>query len=114
MEAKVETAFKDFTQQPYNLHAILVHDGSAESGHYFSFIYSHEHKSWFKFNDHLVTEVTEDRVMQDSMGGQQNSHKAAYLLVYTNQFVSQSRVPSQKLVEMIPKQVRTFCEDQNS
>lgn len=88
LEEKVETAFKDFTQQPYNLHAILVHDGSAESGHYYSFIFSAEHQTWFKFNDHLVKPVSEEQVMLESVGAHQNSHKAAYLLIYTNQFVS--------------------------
>ena len=70
MQEKVENAYKDFKQQPYNLHAILVHDGSAESGHYYSFIYSKPQQLWFKFNDHLVTAVDEEQVMRESVGGQ--------------------------------------------
>ena len=39
---------------------------------------------WWKFNDHIVTEVSEDVVMQESIGGDKYSNKAAYMLIYIN------------------------------
>jgi hypothetical protein len=42
---------------------------------------------WWKFNDHIVTEVSEDVVMQESIGGYDNSNKAAHMLIYINDFI---------------------------
>jgi ubiquitin carboxyl-terminal hydrolase 25 len=39
---------------PYYLHAIMNHEGIADSGHYYSFIYDRKAKIWYKFNDHKV------------------------------------------------------------
>lgn len=38
-EQQIKTAFRDYCNIPYYLHAILIHDGTAESGHYYSFIF---------------------------------------------------------------------------
>jgi hypothetical protein len=34
-----------------------------------------------------VTEVSEDIVMQESIGGDNNSNKAAYMLIYINDLI---------------------------
>ena len=39
LEGNVTNAFADYCNMPYYLHAILIHDGTAESGHYYSYIY---------------------------------------------------------------------------
>ena len=44
---------------------------------------------WWKFNDHIVTEVSEDVVRQESIGGYNNSNKAAYMLIYINDLIVQ-------------------------
>ena len=41
LERKVKSAFKDYCNSPYYLHAVLVHDGTGEQGHYYSFIHDH-------------------------------------------------------------------------
>ncbi|MFM7853591.1 MAG: hypothetical protein ACKO96_17135 [Flammeovirgaceae bacterium] len=38
----------------YHLHAICVHDGNANSGHYYTFIKDHYADVWRKFNDSKV------------------------------------------------------------
>jgi ubiquitin carboxyl-terminal hydrolase 25/28 len=53
----------------YHLHSICVHDGNANSGHYYSFIFDRFQNKWRKFNDIRVTEVTEEEVFKDSQGG---------------------------------------------
>jgi ubiquitin carboxyl-terminal hydrolase 25/28 len=87
LELTVENAYRDYCKQPYYLHAILVHDGSAESGHYYSFIFDQKQKRWWRFNDHSVSMELEEVVMREAIGGQQDSNKAAYMLIYANQFV---------------------------
>ena len=37
--SKLYTKFIGKMEIPYQLHAILIHDGTAESGHYYAFIY---------------------------------------------------------------------------
>jgi len=57
-------------EEAYKLHAICVHDGSAEGGHFFTFIKDHRHNKWRKFNDMRITEVDESDVLTQANGGQ--------------------------------------------
>ncbi len=72
---------------PYNLHAVIVHDGSAQSGHYFAFIFDWHQKVWRKYNDIRITEVTEEEVFRDSNGGFGQS--TGYWVVYIDQQTKQ-------------------------
>lgn len=44
---------------PYYLHGICIHDGTAESGHYYSYIKDHNQGVWRQYNDHRVSQVEE-------------------------------------------------------
>jgi ubiquitin carboxyl-terminal hydrolase 25/28 len=50
------------------LHAIIIHDGLANNGHYTSFTYDRKNKVWWKANDHKIKMVSEDIVMADALG----------------------------------------------
>ncbi|GFR85092.1 ubiquitin carboxyl-terminal hydrolase 25-like [Elysia marginata] len=94
-------------QYPYHLHAVLVHEGQAVSGHYWSFIHDwhdhHHHNSsggsdrsktvgagdgaegggegrWLKFNDITVSESSLAEVQREGVGGFHNA--SAYCLMY--------------------------------
>ena len=60
---KKNYAFTDYSKFPYHLHAIIIHDGHAKSGHYYSFIFDQKNDCWWRFNDHTVTTEKEDIVM---------------------------------------------------
>ena len=51
---------------PYHLHAIIIHDGSADMGHYYTFIFDRFKKVWWKINDNMVREEAEDVVMEEA------------------------------------------------
>ena len=69
------------------MHAIIVHDGQdAVSGHYYSFIYDRASDLWWRFNDHTASQETEEVVMQEALGG--NDQKCAYSLIYVKQDVA--------------------------
>lgn len=70
----------DLKQHAYNLHSILVHDGMAGSGHYYAYIYDSEHNRWRKYSDITVTDVSEEEVIERSIGGY--SMTSAYCLMY--------------------------------
>lgn len=67
----------------YHLHAILVHEGEADQGHYFAFIYDRHAHQWYRFNDYRVTTETEDKVFEESFGGSVKP-TCAYGLIYVD------------------------------
>ncbi|XP_030076473.1 ubiquitin carboxyl-terminal hydrolase 28 isoform X2 [Microcaecilia unicolor] len=70
------------SQVPYQLHAVLVHEGQANAGHYWAYIYSHSRNLWLKYNDISVTESNWEELERDSYGGLRNA--SAYCLMYIN------------------------------
>lgn len=69
-------------QVPYRLHAVLVHEGQANAGHYWAYIYNHARQVWLKYNDISVTESSWEELERDSYGGLRNV--SAYCLMYIN------------------------------
>lgn len=69
-------------QHAYHLHAVCVHDGNAESGHYYTFIYDHFQKKWRKYNDIRISDASEEDVLREINGG--DDKKTAYWLVYVS------------------------------
>ena len=47
----------------------MIHDGGADYGHYYSFIYDFEKSMWRRFNDINVSEENEEIVFKESLGG---------------------------------------------
>ena len=64
----------------YRLHAVMVHEGSVNSGHYWAYVYDHKRRVWLKCNDNTVNEATWDELQKESVGGKSNA--SAYSLVY--------------------------------
>lgn len=62
---------KDYYE--YDLKGVLLHSGTAESGHYTSLIREDEGetKTWFEFNDSQITEFKIDRLGDEAFGGQE-------------------------------------------
>ncbi|XP_030320681.1 ubiquitin carboxyl-terminal hydrolase 28 isoform X2 [Calypte anna] len=107
-------------QVPYHLHAVLVHEGQANAGHYWAYIYDQPRKSWLKYNDISVTESSWEELERDSFGGLRNA--SAYCLMYISDKVS--RLVSdkddgtelgqfQKEVEALPPELRHYIQEDN-
>ncbi|XP_041066919.1 ubiquitin carboxyl-terminal hydrolase 25 isoform X5 [Carcharodon carcharias] len=73
---------KTMMQVPYRLHAVLVHEGQANAGHYWAYIHDHHHERWMKYNDIAVTKSSWEELERDSFGGYRNA--SAYCLMYIN------------------------------
>ena len=82
IEHQIETMYTDdsLRQLEYQLHAVMVHEGSVDSGHYWAYVFDHRRKVWLKFNDNAVNEASWDELAKESMGGHSNT--SAYSLVY--------------------------------
>ncbi|OMJ79576.1 hypothetical protein SteCoe_20384 [Stentor coeruleus] len=81
-EDEIENTFdeKKFRKQEYELSAIVIHDGDAGSGQYYS--YMKKDGVWRKYHDINVTEVGEKNVMFDSLG--EYGISAACCLIYVD------------------------------
>ncbi|XP_035411583.1 ubiquitin carboxyl-terminal hydrolase 28 isoform X5 [Cygnus atratus] len=107
-------------QVPYRLHAVLVHEGQANAGHYWAYIYDQPRKRWLKYNDISVTESSWEELERDSFGGSKNA--SAYCLMYISDKVSRfvaddddgSEVGQfQKEVEALPPELRHYIQEDN-
>ena len=61
----------------------MVHEGSAEYGHYFCLTYDFDYNRWLKISDRMSSEIKEEDVFRLSEGDNKNT--CAYLLVYVAQ-----------------------------
>ena len=73
-EKKNSVTMKDPSYYQFELVGILVHSGTAEFGHYYSFIKDREKSSktysqWFQFNDHTVEPFEEKDIPNTCFGG---------------------------------------------
>uniref|UniRef100_A0A672NBR6 Ubiquitin carboxyl-terminal hydrolase n=1 Tax=Sinocyclocheilus grahami TaxID=75366 RepID=A0A672NBR6_SINGR len=71
---------KSMMQVPYRLHAVLVHEGQANAGHYWAYIFNPHQQRWMKYNDISVTKSSWEELVRDSFGGYRNA--SAYCLMY--------------------------------
>uniref|UniRef100_A0A4X2LRV0 Ubiquitin carboxyl-terminal hydrolase 25 n=1 Tax=Vombatus ursinus TaxID=29139 RepID=A0A4X2LRV0_VOMUR len=110
---------KPMVQVPYRLHAVLVHEGQANAGHYWAYIFDHHQERWMKYNDISVTKSTWEELERDSFGGYRNA--SAYCLMYINDkehFLIKEdfhKETGQKLVgmETLPTDLRDFVKEDN-
>ncbi|XP_074705121.1 ubiquitin carboxyl-terminal hydrolase 28 isoform X5 [Strix aluco] len=107
-------------QVPYRLHAVLVHEGQANAGHYWAFIYDQPRRRWLKYNDISVTESSWEELERDSFGGLKNA--SAYCLMYISDQVSRLAAAEdegseagqfQKEVEALPPELRHYIQEDN-
>ncbi|XP_066495847.1 ubiquitin carboxyl-terminal hydrolase 28 isoform X9 [Tiliqua scincoides] len=104
-------------QVPYHLHAVLVHEGQANAGHYWAYIYNQPRKSWLKYNDISVTEASWEELERDSFGGLRNA--SAYCLMYISEklphfaAVDHEDGQSQREVESLPVELQQYIQEDN-
>lgn len=68
----------------YRLKGVVIHSGSADSGHYYSFIENKDGR-WFEFNDEKVTQFDVKSLEDQAFGARDGEYvkiKNAYLLFY--------------------------------
>ncbi|PXF40923.1 Ubiquitin carboxyl-terminal hydrolase 28 [Gracilariopsis chorda] len=77
-------AYRGLSKLKYKLHAVLVHDGAPESGHYWVFIRdwnsSEPTRNWMKLSDSMVSFLTDEEMYAFSAGG--SGRASAYCLIY--------------------------------
>jgi ubiquitin carboxyl-terminal hydrolase 25/28 len=84
IDKEIEKAYREINKTPYYLYSLLIHEGGADSGHYYSYTYDFEGKKWRKYNDINITEEIEEQVLREAKGVNATS---AYYLVYAQKDV---------------------------
>lgn len=72
----------ELKQRGYRLHAVMVHEGDVNQGHYWAYVYHPTRKCWLKFNDNTVSQTTWEDLRRESVGGRFST--SAYTCVYVD------------------------------
>ena len=83
----------------YNLRGIIMHQGSADFGHYTSYIKDRLSDKWFLYNDLSVKEVSESEVLKNAYGTS-TENSSAYILFYDRMDIDEA---NKKVLQMKPK-----------
>lgn len=114
----------------YSLTGVLVHTGTSESGHYYSYIQDPQSKNWFEFNDDNVMKFNPNEIPSSCYGGPHSdfdpnlasaralkaSQKPynAYLLFYERKDkLEHQTIPKEDMVKSIPKPLFESVWQQN-
>ncbi|KAF7723179.1 ubiquitin-specific protease ubp2 [Apophysomyces ossiformis] len=84
----IRTQYHDLTEWAYRIHAVFIHQGQANYGHYWVYIYDKLKDQWWKYNDSHVSKVDETEIFRDTTGSTANP----YFLVYVKDDISESLV----------------------
>jgi hypothetical protein len=79
LKAEIDGMFDEYQDQPYNLYGIFMHEGGANFGHYWHYLWDNEKKRWLKYNDSKVSEVGEEEVFMNTTGKTFNAFSLIYV-----------------------------------
>lgn len=80
LRSKIKDQYSDYLKLAYKLHAVFMHQGQANYGHYWIYILDHDEQQWWKYNDSIVSKVNESEIYRDTTGDTANP----YFLVYVD------------------------------
>ena len=95
----------------YKLRGIVIHIGTAESGHYYSYIYDPSSELWYDFNDTWIRELDPEEIPKECFGGEEKwswgggmpgireKFGNAYLLLYERKGIYKGREPEDENLE---------------
>ena len=66
---------KEYEDNLYSLHSVVVHKGSANSGHYYAYIKPTVEDMWLQFNAEVVRTADSYEVFDNNFGGSYKSYK---------------------------------------
>lgn len=79
LELEKSQIFSKLTKNAYHLFGVFIHEGEANFGHFWLFLYDTQNDRWLKYNDSLVTHVTEEQVFANTTGKTFNALSLIYV-----------------------------------
>lgn len=80
IETDIKKLYSHLEHSKYTVFAVIIHEGTADSGHYYCYIRMKGEK-WIKFNDFHVREANQAEVMETAFG-KEGSIASAYCVFY--------------------------------
>lgn len=109
-------AYTCLKEYPYYLHAIVIHEGEDNSGHYYSFIKNHIENEWYKYDDHRVTRVEEEQVLGEAYGITKLK-TSAYMVMYVSksalQYDKTFKTEFDYYMSLVPKELLSEVNQDN-
>ena len=111
----------DNQKYDYDLIGIIVHSGTAQAGHYYSFIKSQDKNNeniWYKFNDMTVTQTFFENIMKDL--NQYSKHAiyapSPYMLIYAKKIknpilINVEEINNMNIINKLKEENNNFIED---
>ena len=111
IEASISVMYEEegIKMRGYRLHAVMVHEGDVNQGHYWAYV-SHRELGWLKFNDNTVSQTSWEEISKEAVGGGQSS-TSAYSCVYVD--VAKSSLFSDAQPPHLPTDLDTFVMEDN-
>jgi ubiquitin carboxyl-terminal hydrolase 34 len=66
----------------YNLIGVTVHTGTADGGHYYSFIKDRTKDKWFLFNDAEIKPFDSNQLATECFGGEMTVNNSFFVNLY--------------------------------
>ena len=79
LKSEIIGIFDEYQDQPYNLYGIFMHEGGANFGHYWHYLWDDAKKRWIKYNDSKVSVVGEEEVFMNTTGKTFNAFSLIYV-----------------------------------
>jgi len=98
-QQEITDAFADMRNTPYYLSSIIIHDGYGDGGYFYSFVYHHDEQKWYKYNDIMVKEATEEEVFREARG-ELTQYTGVYLIYASGESLMLSSHHSSPEVQM--------------
>ncbi|KAI5790352.1 hypothetical protein FPQ18DRAFT_337814 [Pyronema domesticum] len=83
LQSRINQQFTDLRNFGYRIHAVFIHSGTHNFGHYWIYIHDFEKRVWRKYNDEHVTEVTDENIIFKQAPG--DKVPTPYFLVYVRE-----------------------------
>ena len=107
-EKYISKCFNPFTGMNYILKGVIMHQGDAEQGHYFS--YNKLGENWFIMDDSKVTKVDREQVLLDGFG-KIFEDRGAYCLVYEEESFNKNL---SDISAILGEELRSFIDDSDA
>jgi len=84
IEAAIAVMYEEpnLRKRGYRLHAVMVHEGDVNQGHYWAYVNQVHKGCWLKFNDNTVSQTTWEEIKKEAVGGRAST--SAYSCVYVD------------------------------
>ena len=118
IETRIKGMYEEegLKQRGYRLHAVMVHEGDAQQGHYWAYVHlAGEKRGWLKFNDNTVSQTTWEELSKEAVGGRLST--SAYSCVYVDlarpELVAMEEGGAVTEVQALPPDLDTFIMEDN-